>query len=192
MQSAGSAFVHNLIVGAITARPEPGRKTPFLKAHTTKIVGLGDTKLGDVRFYNNLLVGSANLIQFDSATLPVRMGGNVFLNGAKPSIHEDVPLLKQEFNPQIKLADQADDGLYLELTIDKAWGSNRKRLLVTTELLGKAVVPNLPFESANGLPLRLNTDYFGNSRNERNPFPGPFELPEGGIQRLKVWQHMAN
>ena len=120
VQSEGGAFVHNLIVGAITVRPEPGRKTPFLKAHTTEIVGLGDTKLGDVRFYNNLLVGSANLMQFDSATLSVRMGGNVFLNGAQPSIHEAVPLLKQDFNPQIKLVNQADNSLYLELTLDKA------------------------------------------------------------------------
>jgi hypothetical protein len=45
----------------------------------------------------------------------------------------------------------------------------------------------LPFENADGSPIRIQTDYFGNRRNESNPFPGPFELPEGGKLRLKVW-----
>jgi alpha-N-arabinofuranosidase len=58
---------------------------------------------------------------------------------------------------------------------------------VTTELLGKAVIPNLPYEHPDGTPLRIDTDYFGKQRNEGNPFPGPFELPRGGKQDLKVW-----
>ena len=46
---------------------------------------------------------------------------------------------------------------------------------MTTELLGKASIPDLPFENADGSPLRLDTDYFGKQRNADNPFPGPFE-----------------
>ena len=63
--------------------------------------------------------------------------------------------------------------------------AEQTRKLVTTDLLGKAVIPNLPFENADGSPIRLNTDYFGKKRDEANPFPGPFELPGGGKQCLK-------
>ena len=61
------------------------------------------------------------------------------------------------------------------------------RQLVTTELLGKAKVPNCAFENPDGLPLRINSDYFGKKRNGRNPFPGPFENPGLGVAPLKVW-----
>jgi alpha-N-arabinofuranosidase len=70
--------------------------------------------------------------------------------------------------------------------LDQAW-SQQIRRLVTTELLGKATVPNLPFENRDGSAIRLNTDYFGKKRNEANPFPGPFEFSGKGNQLIKVW-----
>jgi hypothetical protein len=35
--------------------------------------------------------------------------------------------------------------------------------------------------------VRLDADFFGKKRNVNNPFPGPFERPDGGKQVLKVW-----
>jgi len=58
---------------------------------------------------------------------------------------------------------------------------------VTTERLGRAAIPNLPYERADGAPIRVNTDYFGRDRNELNPTPGPFENPGMGFLSLKVW-----
>ena len=58
---------------------------------------------------------------------------------------------------------------------------------MTTALLGKAVVPNLPFEQPDGAPLCIAADYFGKKRNKDNPFPGPFEKPGQGPVDLKVW-----
>ncbi len=123
---------------------------------------------------------------YDAAKLPVWMQGNVFLGGAKPCKHEKAPLVRPDFDPAVKLVKEAD-GWYLELSLDKDWGTAQTRKLMTTALLGKAAVPNLPYERPDGSPLRLDTDYFGKARSEANPFPGPFELPEGGKQRLKVW-----
>jgi alpha-N-arabinofuranosidase len=55
-------------------------------------------------------------------------------------------------------------------------------------MLGKAVIPNLPYEKPDGSPLRVDTDYFGKKRNEKNPSAGPFENPAVGKQlTLKVW-----
>jgi alpha-N-arabinofuranosidase len=114
------------------------------------------------------------------------MAGNVFLKGAKPSKHEAAPLLKPNFDPQLKLVEKPD-GWYLAITLDKSWATGQTRKLVTTELLGKAKIPDLPFENPDGTLIRIATDYFGHKREEANPFPGPFELPAGGKKTLKVW-----
>jgi alpha-L-arabinofuranosidase len=184
--SQGGAYAHNLIAGGMDLHPFDGRLTPFHQAHSTALAGMHDNPCGDDRFYNNLFVQRGDLSKYDAARLPVWMEGNVFLQGTKPSSHETRPLLKPEFGPALKLIEQAD-GFYLDLTLDQAWSVEQTRKLVTAALLGKAVIPNLPYEHPDGTPIRLNTDYFGEKRNEGNPFPGPFELSKGGKQRLKVW-----
>ena len=114
------------------------------------------------------------------------MAGNVFLEGAKPSKHEETPDVKPDFDPGIELVEEAE-GYYLDLKLDKIWATEQTRQLVVTGMLGKAAIPDLPFESADGSPIRIDIDYFGNRRNEANPFPGPFELSAGGKQRIRVW-----
>lgn len=58
---------------------------------------------------------------------------------------------------------------------------------MTTDLLGKAAISDLPFENPDGTPLSIGTDYFGKKRNADDPFPGPFEIEHGGRLREKVW-----
>ena len=58
---------------------------------------------------------------------------------------------------------------------------------MTTELLGKAKIPGLPYENPDGSPLKIDTDYFGKRRNEASPTAGPFENPGAGPLTLKVW-----
>ncbi|MFZ2055777.1 MAG: right-handed parallel beta-helix repeat-containing protein [Candidatus Aminicenantales bacterium] len=183
--SQGGAYVHNLMGGAVQVIPYDTRRTPFQKAHSTEVAGMHDNPFGDDRYYNNLFVEGADLSQYDAAPLAVWMDGNVFLRRAKPSKHEKDPLLKAEFDPAPKLLERPD-GFYLYIAFDKTW-AEQTRKLVTTELLGKAAIPNLPYERADGTPIRLNTDYFGKSRNESNPTPGPFENPGTGPLSLKVW-----
>jgi alpha-N-arabinofuranosidase len=183
--SQGGAYVHNLIAGGTHLNAFDGRMTPFHKAHSTEVAGLHNNPCGDDRFYNNLFVERGDLSPYDAARLPVWMDGNVFLKGAKPSKHEKDPLVKPEFNPALKLVEKTD-GFYLEVQFDKAWAAQRTRKLVTAELLGKAAIPNLPYEQPDGAPIRINTDYFGKQRNEANPTPGPFENPGQGDLKLKV------
>ena len=114
------------------------------------------------------------------------MGGNVFLSGAKPSKHEQDPLVVPGFDPGVKLVEK-DDGYHLELAVDETWGTERTRSLVTTEFLGKAKIPDAAFEQPDGTPYRIDTDYFGNKRDADNPFPGPFEVRKGGKKSFKVW-----
>ena len=184
--SEGGAYAHNLMAGRIALRPEPRRDTPFHKPHSTDVAGLRNIRGGDGRFYNNLFVAPAGLAGYDKAAQPVEMGGNVFLKGAQASTHEQAPLVQPEFDPGIQRVEKPD-GVTLEITLDKAWAEGRPRPLVTTERLGRATIPGLPYEQPDGTPYRLDTDYFGKKRNEASPFPGPFELPGGGRQVLTVW-----
>lgn len=184
--SQGGAFVHNLIAGGMDQNHFDARQTPFHKAHSTELAGFHDNPSGDDRYYNNLVMNRGDLRKYDAARLPVFMEGNVFVQGARPSKHEQAPLLESNWDPGLKLIEKAD-GLYLELALDKSWNDKQQRKLVTTEFLGKATIPNLPYENPDGTPIRIDTDYFGNRRDPNNPSPGPFELSQDGKRNLKVW-----
>ncbi len=184
-RSRGAALVHNLCAGAVNVSAYDARQTPFHKAHSTALAGFHDNPRGDDRYYNNVFVQHADLSQYDSEASPVAMDGNVFLKGAKPSKFETAPLVKPEFDPAPKLVEETD-GYYLDINFDPAWKAGRTHKTVTTKLLGRAIIPNLPFEQPDGTPICINTDYFGKSRNKSNPTPGPFENPGQAALKLKV------
>jgi alpha-N-arabinofuranosidase len=193
--SEGGAYAHNLFAGRIVPRPELSRETPFHKPHSTEIAGLRNIVGGDDRFYNNLFVAPAGLADYDGARLPVFMSGNVYLAGAKPSKHEKDPVVGA--SPDSKTAPakrdvgglrvvRKADGFYLTLPLDKPLTSGPARKLVTTELLGKAAIPGLPYEQPDGTAIRVERDYFGKPRSETNPTPGPIENPGSGPVTVKV------
>jgi alpha-N-arabinofuranosidase len=183
--SQGGAYIHNLMAGELRVNAFDARQTPFHKAHSTELIGMHDNPFGDDKYFNNLFVGPGDLSVYNAAPLPVRMDGNVFLKGAKPSKHEREPVVRADLDPALKLVEKPD-GFYMELALDTAFGK-RSRRLVTTELLGKAAIPNLPYEKADGALLRIDVDYFGKMRNTSNPIPGPFEMPAAGPLELRVW-----
>jgi alpha-N-arabinofuranosidase len=185
-RSQGVTFAHNLIAGAMRIVPLDGRLTPWHEPHATKVMGLKNHPMGDNRYYNNIFVNRADLRGYDKATSPLWMDGNVFLQGAKPSVHESNPLVLPEFASAIQVVEKPD-GWWLEFTLDKSWTNLRTRKLVTSELLGLAAIPNMAFENPDGSPIRINTDYFGNQRNDANPAPGPFEKLESGKQEIKIY-----
>jgi hypothetical protein len=182
--SQGGAYVHNLIAGAIQSVPFDARQTPFHKAHSTDLAGMHNNPFGDDKYYNNLFVGPADLSVYDRAPLAVKMEGNVFLKGARPSRREPGPVVRPDLDPGLKLIEK-DGAFELDLTLGEVLGSGTRRL-VTTRVLGKAVIPGLPYEQSDGSPVRVDRDYFGKTRNEANPTPGPFEAPGAGPLRLKV------
>ena len=189
LNSQGIAFVHNLITAPIQNDRGDKRSTPFMFAHSTQLAGLypaanGDS--GDHRFYNNLFIAPCNLCAFDNSALPCFAAGNVFTKGSQPSKFDTAALMEPDFDPGVKLTEKSD-GWYLTITEDKAWRDQAKRKLVTTRLLRKTKVSHCAYENADGSPLRVDTDYFGNKRNKKNPFPGPFEISADGTQTFKVW-----
>jgi len=155
--SEGGAYVHNLFTGRIVPRPELRRETPYQKPHSTEVAGLRNTIGGDNRFYNNIFVAHNGLAPYDKASHPMHMDGNVFLNGAEAGKHERNPLVVTDFDPSIGLIEK-NDGLYLHITLDKEWSKRKSRQLVTTGLLGRAKVPDLPYEKPDASSYRINED----------------------------------
>jgi alpha-N-arabinofuranosidase len=183
--SQGGAYVHNLMAGELRVNAFDARQTPFHKAHSTELAGMHDNPFGDDKYFNNLFVAPADLSVYDAAPMPVRMEGNVFLNGAKASRHEREPVVRADLDPALKLVEKPD-GFYLELALDTAFGK-RTRRLVTADLLGKAAIADLPYEQADGSVLRIDVDYFGAKRSTSNPTPGPFETPGAGPVTIRIW-----
>jgi alpha-N-arabinofuranosidase len=187
VNSQGAAYAHNIFAGRFYIYTGEQRLTPYLLTHSTEVAGLAKNESGDERFYNNILIGQADLGLYDKTVLPVTMEGNVFLHGAKPGKTESTPLTNPDFNPDIRISQQ-EDGWYLEMAVDQSWSDGQKRQLITTQLLGNAITPNLPFEQPEGSPYRLDRDYHGLKINAENPFPGPFVLDTYQQQPIKVWR----
>ncbi len=188
--SEGGAYAYNLFTGKITNRPEPNRETPYHPAHSTTVTGLATIKGGDDRFLNNIFIGTGQsqtnrskpdaqgwisgygLWEYDGRG-PILARGNVYYWGAHPYEQDTNAALLPSINPKVKLLPEGDRFILQfnagpELT-------QVSTVEVTAALLGKARVPGLPFEDANGSPLRIQTDYFGHARDSIRPAPGPFE-----------------
>jgi alpha-N-arabinofuranosidase len=182
--SQGGAYVHNLFCGSFSLSQFDGRMTPYMKPHSTEIAGFHNNPSGDIRFYNNIFAQKSDLTRFDHTHLPVELGGNVFLKGAKPCAQEANPLLTPDFDPSINFVNSVLP--YFEITLDRGWAADRQRHLVTTQVLGDAMIPKLPFVKPDNSLLVIDKDYAGRVRHRSSPFPGPLEKPEGGRQRVMV------
>jgi alpha-N-arabinofuranosidase len=151
-----------------------------------------------------LFVAQGSDRDYDKSPQGAMMSGNVYTKGCNNPLPDNFyknvassqrPLLKDkteanewyagDYDADARLI---DDGkcLYLEILLDKEWVAARKRMLVTSAVLGNAVVPDLPFENPDGTSIRINTDYTGQERDPAHPSPGPFEIARSGRQRIKV------
>ncbi|MDO8541663.1 MAG: right-handed parallel beta-helix repeat-containing protein [Opitutaceae bacterium] len=203
--SEGGAYAHNLLAGRIDSRPEPGRSTPFQVAHETTLGGLSTTAGGDDRFFNNIIFGGDSppvpskpagtkatsraigygLWVYDGRAAPLQAAGNVFLNGARPYAAESKALAPAGNHAPPRITEEAG-AVFLHLE-PVAGLKDAATVRVTTALLGRAKVPDLPYENPDGSPLALDQDFFGKTRPAKRPLAGPFELGEAGAVKLKVW-----
>lgn len=197
--SEGGAYAHNLFAGRIINRPELGRETPYHPAHTTAVAGLSKIQGGDDRYYNNLFVGAGStnapveaagkvvdpqwrgghgLYVYDFREVPIQAAGNVHLHGARPAAVETGAVVEPGYNPGWKL-EVGEASVVLRFDPGAALG-RAATVPVTTDRLGRARVPNLPYENADGTPLAITSDFQGKRRSRTAPTPGPFEAPGTG------------
>ncbi|GAB6165449.1 hypothetical protein JCM19992_14490 [Thermostilla marina] len=196
--SEGGAYVHNLFAAGVLMRPELRRKTPYMKAHSTEVAGLIEIQGGDDRFFNNIFLHRVSDGYKNLAIQPLS-GGNVLVavpqqTGEGQDGQQTVTLPEPEIsgvvvvagNPFFELA-KRDDGYYLRFEGDPSWREAAQPQVVTTALLGKARIPDLPFVQPDDSAYRIVSDFFGRPRNESAPFPGPFAIGEAWPEEIKVW-----
>ncbi|HPE76690.1 MAG TPA: right-handed parallel beta-helix repeat-containing protein, partial [Draconibacterium sp.] len=189
--SEGGAYIHNLIAGNIELHPQD-RFTPYHLPHSTEVAGLIQTRCGDNRYFNNIFVGGvaegernkSGLGMYENAGLPMFVNGNVYLNSARKFPKEENQL-EIKSNPEIMIEEKTD-GVYLKMDFDEKI-LKMKNNIVTTQLLGKALVSKAAYENPDGTPISIDTDYSGKKRDKQNPTAGPFENPGTGKISLKVW-----
>jgi len=188
--SSSGAYVHNLWAGNISMWPNEQRQTYFYKPHDTDIVDRSAVNQNDDRYYNNIFVGGMGTSALDAHGFTMKASGNVFLGGAKPFRHNQQSFVSVAKDPSFQLTEEVD-GWWLKMNVEPAWGEEIERNVVTTELLGEAVVTGAPYEQRDGTPYQLDADFFGNKRLENGPAPGPFQVNRDEAFRFKVWSKVA-
>ena len=201
--SEGAAFVHNLLAGYIEAHEERNRFTPYMFPHSTQVAGLRNTWNGQERFYNNIMVGPGTgknlkvpansrymrkgwgLCVYDSLDFRILAAGNVYLNGTRPYRLERDYLLLPGFDPDIRFEEEGEH-VYLSLTLPEEI-RKQDTPFITTAFLGRTKNTRLLFEDPDGVPIKIDRDYFGHERNKEHPVPGPFGDIGKDSVKLKVW-----
>ncbi|MFC5630357.1 MULTISPECIES: right-handed parallel beta-helix repeat-containing protein [Streptococcus] len=115
--------------------------------------------------------------------LPVWTGGNIFMNGAKPSAKEVNYAENTTDKVSISVVEKAD-GWYLETNLYDVL-PELKTGVISTETLGMAFEPEQKFENPDGSPIVFDTDYFDN-RHSLVPLAGPF------INKVVALEKLAN
>jgi|YelNatPaOPRAMG01_1025707.scaffolds.fasta_scaffold04622_2 hypothetical protein len=203
--SQGGAYAHNLFLGKIDSRPELKRSTPYHQAHSTAVAGLSRIAGSDNRFYNNLFIAGPEpevdahdwdrrnprrvvgfgLWVYDAREAPLYAAGNIYYNGARPSVQETNPVVARAQRSGVSVLEEGDE-VFVQLELGPELGQ-AQTVPVTTALLGKTAVSQLPYENPDGSPLAVDSDYFGARRSPTRPTPGPFENPGQASRKLKVW-----
>ena len=134
----------------------------------------------DEKWYENL----HSVDEFADARLPMYCGSNLYFHDAQPFKKEPGTLAFADIKPEVNVVTE-EDGVYLEFDFgDKP--AQVETITVTTDVLGIAFEPELPFEQPDGTPLCIEQDFFGNNRPAGKMTVGPFEGIVPGINRIKV------
>ncbi|WP_111708563.1 NosD domain-containing protein [Lutibacter citreus] len=103
---------------------------------------------------------------------PVYIGQNIYYNKAKPYKDEAGSIVTKQ---QAKVhLDRKEDGfyLYIDLPTEKLKALNTD--WITTEKLGITAIGEASYENTDETSLKIDTDFFGNTRTGKLPLAGPF------------------
>lgn len=191
--SRGTAFVHNYFGGPLTLS-QTTRITPYAEAHSTILAGMHGNAPGDDRFYNNIFTGEGPVIiagwgGIDSAiieNLCAKMEGNLYTNETVPHKNENNPVYCSSKINKSEIV-RRKDGYYINWNFGSVCPEVMSTKLITSDVLGKAKVPDMKFENPDGSPFIIDTDLLGAERNKVNPLPGPLEIRRTKAKYLKLW-----
>lgn len=102
----GTAFVHNLFIGASRTVNVLNRSTPYHMPHSTSVAGYACVYGGDDRFYQNIFVGGP---QVTSAT----RRGTAYANGAPISEAEYIERVQAQGIGDLEMFEQIPQPMYV-------------------------------------------------------------------------------
>ena len=127
--------------------------------------------------------GKGDVEYFMREKQPVYIANNYYGDGVGAFEREDGAVLS-DVASEVQIV-EAEDGLYLEITLDASFEGMLTET-VTTEMLGMPRLVEERFENPDGSPVRVDTDMLGNVRGA-NPTAGPIEGLKAGKNRIKIW-----
>ena len=94
----------------------------------------------------------------------------MYLHGATPPASEPDALVLDGFDPGIALSEDGGS-LHLTIALEKDWSGLGTRALITTESLGMAKIPQLPYLNPDRSPMRIDRDMPGRHAMPERPSP---------------------
>ena len=159
-------------------------------AHSTEVKGISTIANGDIRFYNNIFIGGKDkkatygLSAYKGVKKVIYAEDNFFCNDAKPVEGKEQGVVS-DLNPSLSVENRGDE-VYLSLELDKNDLLILQAKAVVSSRLGKAALTGYAYEMADGTPIDINKDYFGNRQSVDSPVVGPFGQVTKG-QSIKIW-----
>ena len=213
----GTAYVHNIIGGAIISYPVLTRATPYHYPHTTEVAGYAFVYGGDDRVINNLIIGEKELTsdkrQYLSSSLDKYHTPDEYM----PAIRAIGPKIDDKKYMTVPhpvwVAENAYSGYArpfrceidpiltenMSASVEETGGewvlslsvpaevAKASCRAVDTERLGTPRITEESFEAPDGTPADIAHDMIGDLRSERI-IPGPFASLHTGINRITVWK----
>lgn len=132
----------------------------------------------------NWYKGLQTVDEFANARLPLYCGSNLYFYDAKPYRIEKNSLVFNDIKPLVNIVTE-DGSIYVTFDFEDK-PAEVETVTVTTDLLGIAFEPEVPFENPDGTPLCIEKDFFGSMRKAGRMTVGPFEGIGKGPQKIKV------
>lgn len=212
--SQGTAYLHNLIGGNVLQDQILNRFTPYHYQHSTRVAGLMTIQGGDDRYFNNVFASTYKPVSERRSTgldayngypiqgddwitgrsvddyakhkFPVFIASNLYFNLALPFEREEGSIEDRTFNPQAEILEE-NGRVYLQISINSSFESVDAEI-ITSENLGIAFQPEVPFVNVDGSDIRIDTDILGSPRDTENPMVGPLEnLAPGKSHKIRIW-----
>ncbi|MFR9651707.1 MAG: right-handed parallel beta-helix repeat-containing protein [Rikenellaceae bacterium] len=203
VNAQGIAYFNNLIRGSIKIWTSNDRYTPYHYPHSTKVRGLYNNNGGDVKLYNNILLGCGKetgntkngfavfdkypeddprlgdnmkgVAPYMEFLFPIWTSGNVYFGeNSKPYKNEKNYTMYRETAPEVKL-ERRDGKYYLTHNLNFEQLKKVNTIGVNTRMLGQTIMSELIFDNADGTEFIFTDDLFGRERNIDKPTAGPFE-----------------
>ena len=195
---------HNLFAGRITNRPEPGRETPYHPAHshhgrrpghasraattastTTSSSGAGHGARAAGRGRRSAPRVRLRPVGLRHARVPPPDRRQRVSQRRAALRPRRKPARSSAVRPQRALCCRKGAAAELELTVPEEL-SKASSPRVTTALLGKTRIAELPYVNPDDSPVTVDKDFLGKPRDPDRSTPGPLESPGRGSLRIKL------